>query len=548
MAETKKKPNFLAQGGILAIAGIISRIIGMLYRIPLMNIIGEAGSGVYSAAYDIYNIMLLISSYSLPMAVSKLVSARLSLKQYKNVRQLFGISLLFGAALGLSAALLMFFGAGFLADTVMNTPRAMLAVKILAPTVFIMGMLGVLRGFFQGHGTMIPTAVSQILEQIIHVAVSILAAKILFGKAVDMEVTAPNMTPEAYGAAGATVGTGIGALFALLFVGFCFLLYKKILDRRCGRDPSPHTESRKETLKILFLTALPILASAAIANIETLIDHSLFGTYMGESQDLYESVWGAYSGKYIVLINVPIAISTAMAASTLPTVSSRIAIGDREGALEKGAAAIRFILMIAIPASVGLTLLGKPCLDLLFRAGNNVLAGKLMSIGAFGVLGFCLSYVCVGILQGSGFLWDAIINHLISLLIHVPLLLFSLYVLKWDIYGVAVCNMLYGIISCLLHFRSLWKRLGYRQEIKKSVLLVLAASLIMGGAAYGVYRLLYAQGLGNMISLAAAILVALFIYFAAVFLLGAVGEEELREMPKGAAIARMARKLKLLRQ
>ena len=105
MAKTKKKPNFLAQGGILAIAGIISRIIGMLYRIPLMNIIGEQGSGIYSTAYEIYNIMLLISSYSLPMAVSKLVSARLSLKQFKNVRQVFLISLLFGAALGLAAAL-----------------------------------------------------------------------------------------------------------------------------------------------------------------------------------------------------------------------------------------------------------------------------------------------------------------------------------------------------------------------------------------------------------------------------------------------------------
>ncbi|MBR6704932.1 MAG: polysaccharide biosynthesis protein [Lachnospiraceae bacterium] len=547
MAKTKKKPNFLAQGGILAIAGIISRIIGMLYRIPLMNIIGESGSGVYSAAYDIYNIMLLISSYSLPMAVSKLVSARLSLKQFKNVRQVFLISLLFGAALGLAAALLMFFGAGFLADRMMNTPRAVLAVQILAPTVFIMGMLGVLRGFFQGHGTMIPTAISQILEQIVHVGVSILAARILFNKAASLELSAENMTPEAYGAAGATIGTGVGALFALLFVGFCFVLYRKILDRRCAKDRTASTEAPLGTLKIIFLTALPILTSAAIANLETLLDHAIFGAYMGEAQDLYETVWGAYSGKFIVLINVPIAISTALAASTLPVISSRMAVNDQDGALQKASAAIRFILLIALPASVGLTVLGRPCLDLLFRSGNNELAGGLMTAGAFGVLGFCVSYVLVGVLQGGGYFWDPILNYVISLAIHVPLLLLCLFVFKWDIYAVAVCNMLYGFVSCLLHFRSLRRRFGYRQEIRRSILLVLSASLIMGGTAFGLYKLFSALHLGNSVSLLGAIFLSVLVYFAAVFLLGALGEEDLAEMPKGAAIAGLARKLHLLR-
>ena len=186
-------------------------------------------------------------------------------------------------------------------------------------------------------------------------------------------------------------------------------------------------------------------------------------------------------------------------------------------------------------------------LDLLFRSGNNETAGTLMTVGSFGVLGFCLAYVCVGILQGGGYLWDAILNYLIALAIHVPLLLLCLFVLKTDIYGVAVCNMLYGICSCLLHFRSLRKRFGYRQEIRSSVLMVFAASLIMGGAAFGLYKLLYALHLGNLLSLTGAILAALLVYFAAVFLLGAVGEEELKEMPKGVAIARLARKLRLLR-
>ncbi len=548
MAEKTKKNNFLAQGGILAIAGIISRIIGMLYRIPLMGIIGESGSGVYSAAYDIYNIMLLISSYSLPMAVSKLISAKLSLKQYRNVRQVFFVSLLFGAMLGLMAALLMFFGAGFLAGNVMNTPRAVLAVRVLAPTVFIMGMLGVLRGFFQGHGTMIPTAISQILEQIVHVGVSILAARILFGRAESGDLDTSAMTPQAYGAAGATVGTGIGALTALLFVGFCFFVYKKVLDKRCLADKSGTLDSPGSTVKAVALTALPVLISAAVANLESLLDHALYGGYMGaDMQDVYETVYGAYSGKYIVLINVPIAIATALAASTLPAVSAQMAVGRREDAMKKAAAAIRFIVFIAMPASVGLTVLGRPCFDLLFRSSDNTVAGQLMAAGAFAVLGFCLSAVCVGILQGCGYFWEPIRNYALALLVHIPLLLLFLYVFRWDIRSLAAANVIYGFTASALNLWSMYKRLGYRQELLHSFGLVFAASALMGASAWGCHRLLTSLGLGNSVSLVISLLAALVIYFAAVLLLKAVGEEELLAMPKGSALAKAARKLHLLR-
>ena len=176
----QRKNNFIIQGSILAIAGIVSRIIGMLFRIPMLSIIGEDGMGVYSTAYSVYNILLMISAYSLPQAVSKLISAKNAQKQYKNVRQIFWMSLFFGAFLGFIAAVVMTAGAEFFAGKVMKMPEAVYAIRSLAPTVFIMGVLGVMRGFFQGHGTMVPTAVSQILEQVLHVAISLLAGYALF--------------------------------------------------------------------------------------------------------------------------------------------------------------------------------------------------------------------------------------------------------------------------------------------------------------------------------------------------------------------------------
>ncbi len=549
MAETQKKTNFIAQGGILALAGIISRIIGMLYRIPLMNIIGEQGSGIYSTAYDIYNIMLLISSYSLPMAVSKMVSAKLSLKQYRNVWQVLAVSMAFGAALGLAAAALMYFGAGFLAGTVLSMPRAVLAVRLLAPTVFIMGMLGVLRGFFQGHGTMVPTAVSQILEQIIHVGVSIAAAHILFNRGLEKEAAGSQMTAPAYGAAGATIGTGVGALAALLFVGFIFLLYRKTLVKRCQRDVSGVLDTPGSTLKTVVITAVPILISATMANIVNLLDHGIFGAYMGSEQmDLYETLWGAYSGKFIVLTNVPIAIATALSASTLPTVSAHMAQGDREGAMRKAASAIHVITLVALPASLALAVLGKPCLDMLFRSTDNTLAGQMLLAGFAMVIGFSLSAVSVGILQGSGLFWVPIRNYAISLAVHIPLLALALFVLKTGILGVVVCNASFGLCSSVLNIISMHRKLGYRQELKRTFGLVLAASVIMAAAAFGIYKGLYALHFGNTISMMVCIVLALIIYFAAILLLGAVNEEELRSMPKGGVLVSAAKKLRLLRR
>lgn len=171
-AAKRKDSNFLVQGSILAVASMISRIIGLIYRIPMTNIIGDVGMSYYSAAYEVYNMLLLISAYSLPLAVSKLVSARVSKGQRQNAYRIVKGALIFAACSGLAAALILYFGAGFFTSSLLNTPLALFALKVLAPTIFMVAILGVIRGFFQGLGTTMPSAVSQILEQIIN-AVSV---------------------------------------------------------------------------------------------------------------------------------------------------------------------------------------------------------------------------------------------------------------------------------------------------------------------------------------------------------------------------------------
>ena len=211
--QKKKNSSFLMQGIILAAAGIITRLIGIAYRIPVNNILGDEGQGFYGCAFSIYNIALLLTSYSLPLAVSKLVSARVSKKEYKNAMRIFKGALLFAIIVGAVVGIIVFVGAEFIAGEIMSLKLSAYALRVLAPGLFIVAVMGVVRGFFQGMGTMVPTALSQIVEQIVNAIVSIIGASYLLemGKKVK-EAKENTSVPYAYGAAGGTLGTVSGAL------------------------------------------------------------------------------------------------------------------------------------------------------------------------------------------------------------------------------------------------------------------------------------------------------------------------------------------------
>ncbi|MCD8098172.1 MAG: oligosaccharide flippase family protein [Lachnospiraceae bacterium] len=242
--KKKDNSNYIVQGGILAAASVIVRVIGMLYRVPVTRIIGAVGNSYYSAAYEVYSMMLLISSFSLPLAVSKLVSARMAKGQVKSAYKIFRCTLVFALVSGGIAALLIFFGAGFFSETLVNTPQSKLALQVLAPTILIVAIMGCLRGFFQGMGTMVPTAVSQIVEQIVNAAVSIGAAYLLFSYGTKLDhLLGTETAAYAYGAAGSTLGTGMGALAGLLLLIFLIFAYRHTMRSRTKTGRKEREES-----------------------------------------------------------------------------------------------------------------------------------------------------------------------------------------------------------------------------------------------------------------------------------------------------------------
>lgn len=547
--EKKAGSNFIIQGSILAIAGIIVRLIGMLYRIPLANYIGDEGNGYYSAAYNIYSIMLILSSYSLPVAVSKMVSARLARGQYRNARKILRAALFYATIVGGVGFCALWFGSGFFAEHVIKMAYSAYALKVLAPTVWVMAYLGVLRGFFQGHSTMVPTAVSQIFEQIVNAVISLLAAKSLFDLGVKSNlVYGSTEYSYAFGAAGGALGTGAGALTALiLFVGL-YLMYRPKMKRRIRKEQGTSAESYGIITSTLFLTVVPIIVSSSLYNSSTVIDNVLFGqimTGLGEARQI-ASQWGIYSGKYHLLFNIPVAVANSLSSSLIPALSRAVAEKDRKQTLNRIASAIRFSMIIAIPSAVGLAVLAAPISNLLFPGRDNTDLIKMTCYGSSAVVVYSLSTVTNAVLQGINRMKTPIRNAGISLVLHTVILFVMLRYLHMGIYGVLYANILFALFICILNARAIARFKRYRQEVKKTFLIPMVASAVMGAAAFGVYRAAYSI-FGNLISTGISVLVAVAVYFVLLILLKGVDAQELRSMPGGTRLSGLARKLHLMR-
>ena len=550
VAKQKKNNSFLMQGMILAVAGIITRIIGIVYRIPVANILGTEGQGFYATAFSIYNIALLLTSYSLPLAVSKLISARVSKGERKNAMRIFKGALWFAFIVGSAVACIVFFFSDFIAKTIMSMAPSAYALRVLAPGLLIVAVMGVLRGFFQGMGTMMPTAISQILEQIVNAVVSIIGASYLLEMGKKAAEKANNdSVAYAYGAAGGTLGTVCGALFGLLFLLFVMKIYSPTIKKQLKRDHSKKRESYREIYMILLMTIAPVILSTAIYNISETIDIGMFGSIMaaqGHSLKERSDLLGRFSSHYNVLINIPLAVANALGASLIPSLTAAVAVGNKKQIHSKIAMAIRFSMMIAIPSFVGFLVLANPILALLFN-GNIDISANMLRLGAITVVFYCMSTVTNAILQGLNKMTIPVKHGAISLGIHLVGLLIMLVIFKMGIYAVVASNIIFSLSMCILNARSLKHDAGYRQEVKNTFLIPSIASIVMGGAAFVIYflcNLVISQNFSVII----ALIVAVLIYAVSLLKLGGLSSEEILALPKGSTLLSLFRKLHLVKE
>ena len=530
------------QGSVLAIAGLFTRFIGMVYRVVLTRIVGTEGMGYYNTAYEIYNLALLVSTYSIPVAISKIVADRDYKGQYVNSNRVFRVGLLVSSTIGFIASFILLVFANQLASF-MKWPSAAIPLRVLAPTIFVFSIMGIIRGFFQGKKTMIPTAFSQVIEQIFNAVFSVLAAWLLIRAHHDQADVA------AYGAAGGTAGTLIGAIFGLAFLIFVYKINSYHFMKKSLKDHTGIIESDNDITRTILLTMLPIILSQTVYQISGILDNFIFSKMMfskGMEETAKAVLYEAYSNKYKWLYNLPVAIASSFGVTIVPVLSATFAARDMKSVREKCYSAIKLNMIVAIPSAVGLGVLAKPIIRMLFNRSADDLSPILMKLGCVAVVFFALSTLTNGILQGVDLLRLPIIHAAISLAVHIPLLIVLLGPLDFGVYGLVIGNCTYGLLVCILNWNSMSTRLGYKQEIKTTFIKPLEAAGGMGVVAWGVFEGVYMIA-GNLIATLFALVFAVFTYFTLLILFKGVTEEELRGFPKGAKLVSLAKKMHLMK-
>ena len=536
------KNTLLLQGSILAAAGILTKLIGFLYRIPMANLLGNQGNGVYSIAYGIYTVTLTLSSMSLPTAVSKVVSARLARDEHRNAARVLAIALVFALIMGTFSFSLLYFGAHML-EGFYQTEGLWRPLRILAPTSFLFAFLGVMRGYTQGSGSMVPTAISQIVDQCFNAVISIVAAWAL------LNVYGAGDEAASWGAMGGTLGTLAGAVTSFLFMAFYMLRRLPEIRLRARRDASGQDEDAALAAKALLFTILPIVFSQTVYQIGYTIDDMVFSRFMNTTTlnaDAITSMQGVFNTQYNQMVNLPVSIATAMAMTLMPSIVASHVRRDRKEVRHKITSTVKFNMAIAIPSAVGLAVLADPIMALLFPSLGEYhdLAAGLLRAGSSAAVFYALSTITTSILQGTNHMAVPVLHSAVSLAIHIGVVVGMLYA-GCGVWALLVGNVVFPLIVCTLNCRSVARLLRYRWNAASIFVIPFLCAAVMGLACWGVYALLLRLTGVMVLAFIVAFVVAVAVYALALLKSHCFSKRELRELPMGGKLLSLAIRLHL---
>ena len=588
------KPNtFFGGAAILAMGILVVKVIGLFYKIPLVNIIGSEGSADFNNAYNIYSVLLTISTAGLPVAVSKMVSEANALGRQNQVHKVFRLSLAAFLTLGVVSFLIMYFGSEQLAG-MMHDSLAAAGIRALAPAVICVGCLSAFRGYAQGHGNMTPTAVSQILEAL---------CKLVIGLGLAYWLVRAGQ-PSHVAAAGAITGVTVGTILALAYMIFNFVSTRM----REEKDTQDAPDSARRILSTLMKIAIPITISSSMVGIVTVIDSALvqgqiqkvlisdpdswalyqqvvdfapleaardawqqavssgaaaeavsqlYGAVELAAENISRSLYGNYSGARTIY-NLPLSLMAAITASVIAAVSAALARRDRRGAARITGSALRITALLAFPMGVGLFVLGTPIIRLIFPELDASVAGPLLSTLGIASIFVCLMLVCNSVLQAHGFINLPVVimalGGVVKIVTNYNLVAVPTIGISGAPVGNVLCFGLCMVLDLVVIARVIHGRPDYLPLLAKPA----AAAGVMGLGAWAVYGLLskllsYEEvtqvgetiqtlgKTGNGIAVMGAILIAVIIYAVLVVALRAISREDLSLMPKGDKIAKILR-------
>ena len=528
MSDAQKKQNFLQGTALLAMATAIVKVIGALYKIPLNAIIGEQGFGYFNTAYEIYNVLLMISTAGLPVAMSRMISQASSLKHYNHVRRIYNTARGIFLGLGITGTLLMTLFCRQLA-AFQNQPDAWAAIGCLGPCVLLICIMSTYRGFFQGQSNMLPTSISQVLEAVVKLIVGMVAALVL------LKLT--NSIPLAAG--GAILGVTASCLVSAIYLFGCF-------RKTYNQLPTTHEEPRSyaDTAKGLLIIAVPITIGSAGLQLLTMLETKIYMGQLlnlGHSQAAADTMRGIY-GMTQTIFNMPCAFITPITISIIPAITAQLTLCNNEEAKLTEESATRITGLISIPCAFGLGLMAEPVTALLggYTGDNLVLATKLMTILGFSILFNAVVLVTTAIMQAHGYAGRPVINMLIGGVLKLA----AVFILTGNpnigIVGTPAGTLLCYVAISVLNIYSIRTMLEHPPAIVKNLIRPFLSAAIMGVFVYGSLQgLKYLGVTSRLILCALPIVIGVLVYLLAAVKLKVVTREDCLLLPKGEKIAKL---------
>lgn len=524
----KKKGSFVQGAAILGIAGLIVKVIGAAFRIPLANTIGLIGTSYYDTAYPYYSWLLVISTSGLPTAISKMVSERVTLGDYRGAHRVFTTAMQILCCIGLLTSILMFFGSDYIARLHM-LPEAAYCFKALAPALFFVALMCAYRGYMQGMQQMVPTAISQVVEQVGKLAVGLALAFMLL-----------DAGPE-YAAMGALIGVTVSELLALIYV---MLSYRRRWPKiRARLERSVRREAEPVAARLMAI-ALPITIGASISPLASVVDSALIIRILlklGYAKETAQTAFSLMRTNVATLTNMPGVLTMALAMSLVPAISAFSAKRDHAGVQDTARLGLKLALIIGLPCAVGLFVLASPILAMLYpnlTEGELTLAVDLMHTSSIGVIFLSLVQSMTGVIQGMGKPNVPVFNLFIGFVLKVASLLALMNIPQINIQGAAVstvvCYAFAGIADTIYVIRRAKLRLGLVDVLLKPVL----SSGVMGFVVFMIYSFMQEME-HQVLPTLAAVAVGVFAYGVMAIYFRFFSREELAYIPGGQRIRKL---------
>lgn len=529
---SSKGNKFIKGAAILGIAGVIIKFLGALFRIPLTNWIGDEGMSYYGVAYTIYSALLVLSTAGIPVAISRMVSERIATGEYLNAHKVFkaATALMFG--IGVFSFAICFFGGDLLTEALKN-PEAALAVKAIAPALLFVPIMSSFRGYFQGRQNMNPTAVSQMLEQLV---------RVVFGLALAYFFMKNSLIKAA---AGASFGASAGSLAGLLTIVLIYLLNRKIIHKK-NQMHSLNTESTSVILKKIIIIAVPIIIGSEILPMMSVIDTSIIMRRLQDTGWTYEeakALYGQLSGFCNSLIAFPQVFTQAVAVSLVPAIASSFSMDDHKSVQTNIQLGYRTTMIMAFPCAVGIFVLAQPILLMLYPAqqASAMSAVPTLMIMAISVVFLAIDQTSTGVLQAIGKQTLPVVNLFIGCLGKIVITYVLVGVHSVNIKGAAIGTIFAFVVSMALNNIAIKKYTGTKMNYDITYVRPFVASALMGVCAFAIHRL-FVGFLGNSIATLFAIMVAVVVYVVLIFALKAITLEEVKTMPGGTKLVKILTK------